>query len=316
MEEVEKVITQVHDDLINFLEIEPSIEIFQSLRFDQGNIPDYSEPLIQQMYLLRYLFAYAYEYYGLFNCIIENLEFELYPKTRILSIGCGMAIDYLALRKTMDDYPDTKDTLIDYIGVDLVDWLYRFDSLKSDNFKFHKQDINCWMKSHKFELLSRDIIIFPKSISEFTEEQFNALICSMISIEGEFSRNRIVLCGSFRKTDSNNYLDRKRFDCFVDKFSIRFKMNVAKVISTTKENGVQIVVPQEDFISHSDRFSRFPDQVLDTMLNLYKFCNRFKEQNQIHCNPCMCNESLVFKHPILRTKYIDFKIVILKRGKL
>ncbi len=111
MEEIEKVITQVHDDMIDFLELEPSIEIFQSLRFDQGNIPDYHEPLIQQMYLFRYLYAYAYEYYRLFNSIIENLEFELYPTTRILSIGCGTAIDYLTLRMTIDEYPDLKENL-------------------------------------------------------------------------------------------------------------------------------------------------------------------------------------------------------------
>lgn len=63
-----------------------------TLRFDYGNLPDYTDDLLQDVYAMRYGLAYAHEYNVMYAKMLESLK----PcfKLEVTSLGCGNMIDY------------------------------------------------------------------------------------------------------------------------------------------------------------------------------------------------------------------------------
>ena len=45
----------------------------RSLRFDYGNLPDYNNDLLQDVYVIRYGLAYAFEYKRMYKRLLESL---------------------------------------------------------------------------------------------------------------------------------------------------------------------------------------------------------------------------------------------------
>lgn len=67
----------------------------RSLHYDQGQVPDYRETHVQQYYLLRYAYGYAFEYKAMYNILLKQHPFQ--QRISVTSIGCGAELDYWAL---------------------------------------------------------------------------------------------------------------------------------------------------------------------------------------------------------------------------
>lgn len=120
----------------------------------------YENKKYQYIYALRYLTAYYFEYCEMahyFNEIIKNLK-DFTPS--ILSLGCGLGQDYIALLNNLKKFK--------YSGYDVVDWSktreYIFDS--TFNGKFLNQSI-----SEVDDIEKYNTFIFPKSIMDIYEQK-------------------------------------------------------------------------------------------------------------------------------------------------
>lgn len=67
----------------------------KSVHFDAGKIPDYSNIHVQQLYLLRYAYAYSFEYKCMYRTLLDRTNFR--KNISVTSIGCGSMLDYWAL---------------------------------------------------------------------------------------------------------------------------------------------------------------------------------------------------------------------------
>lgn len=143
----------------------------KKVHFDGGRIPDYSDLHVQQLYLLRYAYAYSFEYIQMYWSLIQRLR----PASQITitSIGCGSMIDYWSLTRVVP-----RGCRIVYKGVDIVDWYYRMNGRPQDDVEFLHGDILNLV--HSEPILFADAYVFPKSISEFRVSDINT-ICSKIS---------------------------------------------------------------------------------------------------------------------------------------
>lgn len=91
----------------------------KTVNYDSSKLPDYNDKHIQEFYLLRYAFAYAYEYKKMYGEIFP--EDSVLPETiRILSIGCGNGIDYWSAAQAIENNHDQVKASIDYLGIDVA----------------------------------------------------------------------------------------------------------------------------------------------------------------------------------------------------
>lgn len=130
----------------------------KSVHYDGGRIPDYSKLHIQQLYLLRYAYAYAFEYKRMFESLFNRATFQ--RNIAVTSIGCGSMLDYWALANVVP-----QSCRIRYRGIDTINWAYQMVPRFQDDVRFICNDaIDCLARANT---LSADVYIFPKSISEF-----------------------------------------------------------------------------------------------------------------------------------------------------
>ena len=130
----------------------------KSVHYDDGRIPDYSSFHIQQLYLLRYAYAYSFEYKRMYEALLHRADFG--SSIAVTSIGCGSMLDYWALANVVPEA-----CRIRYLGIDTIDLAYQISARDQDDMKFICHDaIDCLFKA---KTLSADVYIFPKSISEF-----------------------------------------------------------------------------------------------------------------------------------------------------
>lgn len=130
----------------------------KSVHFDAGRIPDYSNVHIQQLYLLRYAYAYSFEYKCMYKTLLDRTNFG--KNIAVTSIGCGSMLDYWALANVV-----SQSCEIRYRGIDTIDWAYQMEARAQDNVRSICNDaIDCLFRA---PTLSSDVYIFPKSISEF-----------------------------------------------------------------------------------------------------------------------------------------------------
>lgn len=60
--------------------------------FNENELPDYAKKHVQESYLLKYSLAYSFEFYIMYNQVIDSLKDKQY--INVLSLGCGSCIDY------------------------------------------------------------------------------------------------------------------------------------------------------------------------------------------------------------------------------
>lgn len=109
----------------------------KSVHFDAGKIPDYSNIHVQQLYLLRYAYAYSFEYKCMYRTLLDRTNFR--KNISVTSIGCGSMLDYWALANVVPRSCDIR-----YRGIDTIDWAYQMEARIQDDVRFICNDaIDC-----------------------------------------------------------------------------------------------------------------------------------------------------------------------------
>lgn len=158
-----KLFQSVEEDFMEYVDDSNDLCYLRSL-FQQDN---YDNPHVQQLYLLRYLYAYALENREMYQWLLK--DYGSAKNLSVESIGCGCLVDAWALKNAADRLHFSTEGLV-HKGVDIVSWHYKFASLKSS---FIKKDAGDYFSKKK--TLSSDIYIFPRSIGDFSEDAFSKI---------------------------------------------------------------------------------------------------------------------------------------------
>ena len=210
---------QSEDEKIDFINKLYGVNYGDRGDYEQEFSDLYSVSYIQDWYVLNYMYAYAYEYRGMFTRLLT--EQSLPVVIDMLSVGCGNGIDYWALREAEQSIigNNTEDgRYIVYTGLDEVNWRDRWGRdrgnciISSPDEKeqeiVYNSPINAVDYLENAEMLPYNVIVFPKSISEFNEDEF-ARICNALGTkefkfqprgrERVYDRNEVHFLISLRK---------------------------------------------------------------------------------------------------------------------
>lgn len=259
----------------------------KTIRYDNQQTPDYSIEEIQQLYLLRYYPAYLFEYMYIYKEILQN---EKANKLSILSVGCGCCVDYhgayLAKNRNYDD--------ISYIGIDLNKWEYE-NSFGNPKFKTITSNIDNieFGNSNKY-----NVVIFPKSISEFCEDSFNCFLDALSNTD--FKQDCIFLISSSMTTGTGCDDDRytKVLEVFTNKgFNCSPKYIEPQALGTRAINTI-------------DGQFDYPNSIKDYITELSCKCQQYinsRENCKVDC------KTQLDKQPMLRADYIRYQVNCLER---
>lgn len=206
---IEYYIENILEDFKKYLYEENILCTLKSLQYQSGMIPDYSDVHIQQLYLLRYVFAYAFEYKSMFGTLFTRKKYA--DVIEIASVGCGNLIDYWSLVEALVEVGKSA-CIIKYRGLDTVDWNYKIQPREQDEVTYRK--CNAADIFEKSNLLISDIYIFPKSISEFSIDEF-AMICNGFRTK-KITKNTVHLLVSLRLDEGSMDRDMSRTEKLID----------------------------------------------------------------------------------------------------
>jgi hypothetical protein len=180
----------------------------KTLTYEGGKTPDYSQAFVQQYYMLRIFPAYLFEYFSIYQKILEKKLVT--PPLNVISIGCGCGVDYYGLDHALR-YHRKYAPGLRYTGVDVVRWKYRDKLGRDDSVFFLKKDISEWGELDETDY---NIIMFPKSIGEFPSTVFTHI--KKMLRDSTFERDRISVAqntqsvwpsiGWYATTTSENYI--------------------------------------------------------------------------------------------------------------
>jgi hypothetical protein len=257
-----------------------------------GNVPNYSNPLVQDAYLLRYLPAYLVEYWDIYHELI--VTGFLGEDHRVASIGCGCGIDAWGLYFALPREGHHEETTLPYVGFDKVMWGHSAGPAGL-NPQILIGDIS------RLKVLGGpyNVIMFPKSISEFSEPGVRTL--GSILAATAFKQGRLALAASMMTEGRQSDEDRLR--------------QLAEVMH--KCHGYEIVdemsLPRRDVADKylGDLCSGFtyPTEMKKQVLDLHSRCGRARAQRG-HCKDC----SVEFRHPITTAKPLRSLTLLLERA--
>jgi len=211
----------------------------------------------------------------------------------VASIGCGNFLDYWALVKTVEK--KKKDCNIRYVGIDEIDWNYKAEKRKQDEVLFKKGDAVKFFEQNK-EFIS-DIYFFPKSISEFSNEEMKIIVYNFKS--KPVVKDKIILCFSIRANEYSRIRDMNKTGQIVQALEENgYKQNNEKNVSWSfiENKGIILI----------DSAYRYPQDAYDYVINLNKKCNRYIETGTNCKSEC---ERYLNRKPITKTGTITYQIM-------
>jgi hypothetical protein len=264
----------------------------KTFRFDMNNTPDYNNPIMQRLYLLRFLPAYLVEYYFMYN---QMLNSNFINKTlNIISIGCGCGVDAWGGKFALDKYGH--DLGMRYTGLDIVDWEYS-DNVGLNEYYFLHTDIN--------ELTELDeeyynVIVFPKSIGEISNATFNCLI--RVLSNTNFKDDRVVLLSSVRK--SRDFVDVNRLATITDTFE---QVHGYKCLDDRRQYYFD---DNERYLYEIYNNFIYPEDIKIFIKDLHTHCQGFIN-NGFESHEADCSD--MSRWPILKTSQIKYQVLRLER---
>ena len=260
--------------------------VLKSFSFDNGKLPNYTNLMHQQLFLLRYFPAYLCEYKYLYYEVVKEAKLSEY---NVLSIGCGCFLDYhgLAFASARSPLP------IRYTGVDVISWGY--------NGIFSNSDIQfCQTKIEDFpfpELVDYNIIFFPKSISEISDKGLNTFLGNLRGVN--FTSDYIYVISS--TMDKGYRHDETKYKLIIEYFK-----NIG--FSCKNYQPAQEIKDKRAF-NKFDRHFYYPDDVKDYLGTLNEKCSEYIKNSKSCSNDC----KEMSRSPILTTKYVSFLVNFLER---
>ena len=95
MIDITQYLQDIYEDLQRYVDNDVCLCKFKELNFEAGALPDYEDINIQQLYLLRYAFAYAFEYSRMYLDVLSQMDDV--NNISVISVGCGSMIYYWSL---------------------------------------------------------------------------------------------------------------------------------------------------------------------------------------------------------------------------
>lgn len=287
----------VYSDFRQYVDAEENLCNLKTLHYMAGQTPDYEDIHIQQLYLLRYAYSYAFEYKSMYEWLFSRESFR--DKIEVTSIGCGNMIDYWGLTKAL--YQKGAGTCrVIYKGIDMIDWNYKISKRDHDEVYFIKGNATDVLQ--KSEKLVSNVYIFPKSISEFSRDEFLD-ICNSFQNK-EILRNRIHILISLRTDDGSMERDMNRSE---------------KLANALKSNGF---VTQDNVRTYThyieetrgirglDGSFEYPNEAIDLLQMLNEKCGTYI-YNAVNCNE-NC-EKYLCRMPVLTAKQIRYQLLTFDR---
>lgn len=280
-------------DFMEYVDKQERLCDLLDVHFDAGRLPDYSNVHVQQLYLLRYAYAYAFEYKYIYHRLIEMYNLE--KNITVTSIGCGNLLDYWSLAHVVKTQSD-----ICYRGIDTIDWSYKIDSRSCDDVECTVGNACTLFKNDPH--FPSDIYIFPKSISEFSEQNVHEL--AKCFTKRNISKNVVHFIFSLRFDSGSKERDINKTKIFYDKL-------IECGFHTNDTHSRHLVFNQDckdKCISSLDYDFRHPGNVVDYIKELYKKCSDFDTCN----NESNC-KSRLGRWPILKCRYAAWQIFTFER---
>ncbi len=299
MIEITEYIQQIYEDFSEYYDEGHNMCELKKLTFEAGELPDYNSKRMQQFYLLRYAFAYSFEY----SCMYDNIikDFKENPQIEVVSIGCGAMIDYWSLVYSLKQHR-MQECSVRYVGIDEINWSYKIKSRKKDKVYFRLENAKrAFAQNEKF---ISDIYFFPKSISEFDEEEMSIMIDALS--QKPIIKDTVYFCFSIRSDQGSMDHDMKKTEKIARALEKRNYM-----LSTSQNTSNTYTHFEEDKgIASFDSEFIYPEDALEYIKNLNKKCKKHMEYGT-NCNS-NCKTYLT-RWPILRTSNIFFQIFKFER---
>lgn len=285
-----EILNEIFSDFREEVESGKRLCDLKTLRFDRGHLPDYGSKLVEQLYLLRYLHVYTYEYYDIYKRIFSQ-RFLKHNFADVLSIGCGSGADYLGLHFACTENGKSS---FRYRGIDSVDWPYK-KIFRDENAGFDVCDASMFKNfSDRY-----NVIIFPKSIGEFGRTAFRGMLTAFRNTE--FRQNRIILAASLRDTYIDD--DIGRMEQIVN--------TVARANNYLVKDGINEIYSYKDgWLGNTFKGFDYPDEINDYLDKLHTQCLNFNKNNKACAETC---KEILDKHPIFVGQYLKNQIIRLER---
>ena len=265
----------------------------------EDRFPDYNNLAIQQFYLLRYLFGYFSEYVVMYRELLRS-QF-LKDKLKVCSIGCGCGIDLWALQYVCDEHI-FGNSMERYNGIDAVKWKYRDEFKGILNVSYSDGNI---ATKESFKHKDYNIFIFPKSICEFTEKEFQRL--KELIINSEFRSKKFVVMGALRKSRFTQ--DEQRLN------------EIAEVF--TQNQGYEITggnfrIAKENYMDASHINSvvkdfNFPAYVRRYLKGLPRRCSNYRKNREFCYDNC---KKIIGRNPLESMSQLAYKMIFLEKKDL
>lgn len=264
----------------------------RSLRFNGGNLPDYTNELLQDVYAMRYSLAYAYEYKEIYQKLLERMT--LGRMLEVTSIGCGNMVDYWSLKHALPG-----ECHVRYHGVDVIDWNDKFAACDGDHIDFAKQKITDYLS--ECDALNSDVYVLPKSISEINDDEIET-ICRTIGEKG-FTKNEVHFLFSMRA-----YKDNLKDDKSKAKKICEAIMELG--MAPDADNGI-VYEGENKKIYYSDRdfwIGKLMNGTYDMLYNFPMLCENYTKGI---CSCAMCNNNT--NRPMLNAMYMRYQIFTFRK---
>lgn len=294
---INKYLDRILADFQSYLDEGHELCDLKSVNYDQGQIPDYMDSHVQQYYLLRYAYGYAFEYKAMYETLLKQYPFQ--KKISVTSIGCGTMLDYWALTRVLKQRK-MENVSIKYTGIDQVKWKYQFSPREEDKVTFCKND--AVQELAQYDKLKSDVYFFPKSISEFSDDDFKRL-CKVFK-KTPIKKDRIHLLVSVRSDERSQQRDSQRVELLSDAI-------IKNGFQTDDfSDDLQYADDPDKKIRLDDSDFEHPSDVIDCLKKLNVQCSRYQD-NREHCE-LDCEERLN-RWPILNQGQVCYIILTFER---
>ena len=293
---ITEYLQQIFDDFKG--EIEYSGDTLCGLKrlsFEAGGLPNYNDIQIQRLYLLRYVFAYAFEYTKMYEEVLQDMDNP--TAISVASIGCGNGIDYWALVQALKNYWN-QECNIRYVGIDEIDWNYRIEKRLQDEMIYLVGNAKQYFE--KAEQLISDVYFFPKSISEFTEDEMKAIVDAFRN--KTIKKDTIYLCISIRKNEYSQEIDINRTQQIYNALLQNgFVANCNYTQYTYYPNNTAICLLDYSYV--------YPNEALEYLKHLNEKCENYIETRKNCYREC----EYLNRQPVLTSGMICYQVIKFER---
>lgn len=228
-----------------------------SPRLRPGEPSIYDDPAWQELYLLKYAYAYGFEYLSVCNEFIN--DFADKDEISVVSLGCGTMLDYWALSYMLEEKEISRPA-VRYLGIDAVKWGHSLETAArdKDKIKFSQESFSDFFKRQDNGFNDYDVYFFPKSISEFSDEEDGMsdmkLLLGHLS---EMKKDTIYFCISLRKKNEISNDDIGKAKKIIDRLEEeKTGFRVKNVICITDTEKTKEKVRKGLCMEGDDRFEK------------------------------------------------------------